>query len=133
LKQSLALYPTPITTGVVLTVEDYHQDFRCSLHVKHRETFDEETEPDGMLVTGDIASVINAEQPTLQPKTPAADDEDLFNKEQNGHGDNNKDDDDDLVMFTPETIAGTKRKLEEDENVLVEEKRLRIEEPPVVV
>jgi ubiquitin-like 1-activating enzyme E1 B len=133
LNKSLALYPTPITTGVVLTVEDYHQDFRCSLHVKHRETFDEETEPDGMLVTGDIASVINAEQPTLQPKTPAADDEDLFNKEENGHGDDNKDDDDDLVMFTPETIAGTKRKLEEDENLLVEEKRLRIEEPPVVV
>jgi hypothetical protein len=99
----------------------------------HRETFDEETEPDGMLVTGDIASVINAEQPTLQPKTPAADDEDLFNKKENGHGDDNKDDDDDLVMFTPETIAGTKRKLEEDENLLVEEKRLRIEEPPVMV
>ncbi len=40
LKQSLASYPTPITTGVVLTVEDYHQDFRCSLHVKHRFGFE---------------------------------------------------------------------------------------------
>ena len=29
-------YPTPIITGVVLTVEDYHQDFRGSLHVKYR-------------------------------------------------------------------------------------------------
>ena len=36
LEQKFVDYPTSITTGVVLTVEDYHQDFRCSLHVKHR-------------------------------------------------------------------------------------------------
>lgn len=36
LAQKFSEYPTPITTGSVLTVEDYHQDFRCSLHVKHR-------------------------------------------------------------------------------------------------
>lgn len=39
LTQKFSEYPTPITTGSVLTVEDYHQDFRCSLHVKHRLVF----------------------------------------------------------------------------------------------
>ncbi|CAK9215924.1 unnamed protein product [Sphagnum troendelagicum] len=127
LNKSLASYPTPITTGVVLTVEDYHQDFRCSLHVKHRETFDEEKEPDGMLITGDIASVVNTDD-TLQPKIVA--DEDLSNKVENGHGDDD-DDDDDMVMFTPETLAGAKRKLEEEESLPVE-KRLKIEQLPAM-
>ena len=36
LEQKFVDYPTPIIAGVVLTVEDYHQDFRGSLHVKHR-------------------------------------------------------------------------------------------------
>ncbi|KAH8972786.1 hypothetical protein BDL97_01G010100 [Sphagnum fallax] len=126
LNKSLASYPTPITTGVVLTMEDYHQDFRCSVHVKHRETFDEEKEPDGMLITGDIASVVNTDD-TLQPKIVA--DEDLSNKVENGHG--KDDDDDDMVMFTPETLAGAKRKLEEEESLPVE-KRLKIEQLPAM-
>ncbi len=91
----------------------------------YRETFDEEKEPDGMLITGDIASVVNTDD-TLQPKIVA--DEDLSNKVENGHG---GDDDDDMVMFTPETLAGAKRKLEEEESLPVE-KRLKIEQPPAM-
>ncbi|CAM6021511.1 unnamed protein product [Sphagnum balticum] len=113
LKQSLASYPTPITTGVVLTVEDYHQDFW--------ETFNEEKEPDGMLITGDIASMVNTDD-TLQPKIVA--DEDRSNKVENGHG--KDDDDDDMVMFTPETLAGAKRKLEEEESLPVDKRWVSI-------
>ncbi len=93
----------------------------------YRETFDEEKEPDGMLITGDIASVVNTDD-TLQPKIVA--DEDLSNKVENGHGED--DDDDDMVMFTPETLAGAnKRKLEEEESLPVE-KRLKIEQLPAM-
>jgi ubiquitin-like 1-activating enzyme E1 B len=92
----------------------------------YRETFDEEKEPDGMLITGDIASVVNTDD-TLQPKIVA--DEDLSNKVENGHGED--DDDDDMVMFTPETLAGAKRKLEEKESLPVE-KRLKIEQLPAM-
>ncbi len=90
----------------------------------YRETFDEEKEPDGMLITGDIASVVNTDD-TLQPKIVG--DEDLSNKVENGHGE----DDDDMVMFTPETLAGAKRKLEEEESLPVE-KRLKIEQLPAM-
>jgi hypothetical protein len=77
-----------------------------------------------MLITGDIASVVNTDD-TLQPKIVG--DEDLSNKVENGHGE----DDDDMVMFTPETLAGAKRKLEEEESLPVE-KRLKIEQLPAM-
>ncbi|CAM6077753.1 unnamed protein product [Sphagnum tenellum] len=116
LNKSLASYPTPITIGVVLTVEDYHQDFRCSLHVKHRFGFESIF----------LVPVVNTDD-TLQPKIVV--DEDLSNKVENGHG--KDDDDDDMVMFTPETLAGAKRKPEEEESLQVE-KRLKIEQLPAM-
>jgi hypothetical protein len=91
----------------------------------YRETFDEEKEPDGMLITRDIALVVNTDD-TPQPKVA---DEDLSNKVENGQG--KDDDDDDMVMFTPETLAGAKRKLEEEESLPVE-KRLKIEQLPAM-
>ncbi len=81
-----------------------------------------------MLITGDIASVVNTDD-TLQPKIVA--DEDLSNKVENGHGEDDDDDDDDMVMFTPETLAGAKRKLEEEESLPVE-KRLKIQQLPAM-
>lgn len=113
-------YPTPITTGVVLTVEDYHQDFRCSLHVKHRETFDEEKEPEGMVITGDLSS-LNSTDASAQPSTAAP------SKVENGHA---EEEDDDVVMVEPvpkAATAGTKRKLDEEDSQPTE-KRLRVTE-----
>lgn len=114
-------YPTPITTGVVLTVEDYHQDFRCSLHVKHRETFDEEKEPEGMVLTGDLAS-LNTTEASEQPAAQTAP-----SKVENGHAE--EEEDDDVVMVEPPqpkaSVAGTKRKMEEEDSQPTE-KRLRV-------
>ncbi|XP_024367489.1 SUMO-activating enzyme subunit 2 [Physcomitrium patens] len=117
-------YPTPITTGVVLTVEDYHQDFRCSLHVKHRDTFDEEKEPEGMVLTGDLASLNTTE--TAAAPTPALD---APSKAENGHAEE-EEEDENVVMVEPApkaATAGTKRKLENEETHPTE-KRLRASE-----
>ncbi|XVF45338.1 hypothetical protein PTKIN_Ptkin02bG0198000 [Pterospermum kingtungense] len=52
LEKSLCELPSPVTSGTVLTVEDLQQEFSCSISIKHREEFDEEKEPDGMLLSG---------------------------------------------------------------------------------
>lgn len=88
----------------------------------HRETFDDKKEPDGMVVSGDIASIAGTEA-TLQPGTPS---HEAPTKIENGHGD-----DDDVVMVEPvATTTGNKRKIEEEETRPVE-KRLRLEEVAV--
>nr|XP_024397767.1 SUMO-activating enzyme subunit 2-like isoform X1 [Physcomitrium patens]XP_024397768.1 SUMO-activating enzyme subunit 2-like isoform X1 [Physcomitrium patens] len=115
-------YPTPITTGVVLTIEDYHQDFRCSLHVKHRETFDQEKEPEGMVLSGDLASLNTTETAAESTSTLNA-----SLKAENGH---TEVEDDDVVMveLAPKAAtAGTKRRIEEEETQHTE-KRLRVME-----
>ncbi|PON77399.1 SUMO-activating enzyme subunit SAE2/Uba [Trema orientale] len=43
---------SPITGGSMLTVSDLYQELRCSINIKHREEFDEEKEPDGMVLSG---------------------------------------------------------------------------------
>ncbi|XP_010938776.1 SUMO-activating enzyme subunit 2 isoform X1 [Elaeis guineensis] len=55
LDKALAELPAPVTSGTVLTVEDLHQEFSCNINIKHREEFDEEKEPDGMVLAGWIA------------------------------------------------------------------------------
>ncbi|OMO75590.1 hypothetical protein COLO4_25994 [Corchorus olitorius] len=52
LEKTLSELPSPVTSGTVLTVEDLQQEFSCSINIKHREEFDEEKEPDGMLLSG---------------------------------------------------------------------------------
>ncbi|KAG2705728.1 hypothetical protein I3843_05G062300 [Carya illinoinensis] len=44
--------PSPITSGITITVEDLKQELTCNINIKHREEFDEEKEPDGMLLSG---------------------------------------------------------------------------------
>uniref|UniRef100_A0A1D1YE67 SUMO-activating enzyme subunit 2 n=1 Tax=Anthurium amnicola TaxID=1678845 RepID=A0A1D1YE67_9ARAE len=48
----LAELPAPITSGTMLTVEDLQQELSCNINVKHREDFDEEKEPDQMVLSG---------------------------------------------------------------------------------
>ncbi|XVF01065.1 hypothetical protein REPUB_Repub04eG0055600 [Reevesia pubescens] len=52
LEKALSELPSAVTSGTVLTVEDLQQEFSCSINIKHREKFDEEKEPDGMLLSG---------------------------------------------------------------------------------
>ncbi|XP_014494359.1 SUMO-activating enzyme subunit 2 [Vigna radiata var. radiata] len=52
LEKVLAELPSPVTGGTMLTVEDMQQEFVCSINIKHREEFDEEKEPDGMVLSG---------------------------------------------------------------------------------
>lgn len=55
LEKTLAEFPVPITNGVILTVEDYQQEFLCSINIKHRDEFDEES--DGMVLSGEVPTV----------------------------------------------------------------------------
>ncbi|XP_042453758.1 SUMO-activating enzyme subunit 2-like isoform X1 [Zingiber officinale] len=52
LDKILADLPAPVTSGTILTVEDFRQELKCHLNIKHRDDFDEEKEPDGMVLLG---------------------------------------------------------------------------------
>ncbi|CAL0328741.1 unnamed protein product [Lupinus luteus] len=52
LEKVLSELPSPVTGGTMLTVEDYQQELKCNINIKHREEFDEEKEPDGMVLLG---------------------------------------------------------------------------------
>ncbi|KAG5141358.1 hypothetical protein JHK84_035126 [Glycine max] len=61
LEKALAELPSPVTGGTMLTVEDMQQEFVCNINIKHREEFDEEKEPDGMVLSGWTQPVSAAE------------------------------------------------------------------------
>ncbi|XP_074275418.1 SUMO-activating enzyme subunit 2-like [Silene latifolia] len=44
--------PSSITGGTMITVEDLQQELSCNINIKHREEFDEENEPDRMVLIG---------------------------------------------------------------------------------
>ncbi|XP_057966170.1 SUMO-activating enzyme subunit 2 [Malania oleifera] len=52
LDKLLSELPSPVTSGTRLTVEDLQQELCCNINIKHREEFDEEKEPDGMVLSG---------------------------------------------------------------------------------
>ncbi|AEC07183.1 SUMO-activating enzyme 2 [Arabidopsis thaliana] len=52
LEKYLSELPSPILNGSILTVEDLQQELSCKINVKHREEFDEEKEPEGMVLSG---------------------------------------------------------------------------------
>ncbi|XP_042407721.1 SUMO-activating enzyme subunit 2-like isoform X3 [Zingiber officinale] len=82
LNKSLANLPAPVTDGTMLTVEDFQQELKCHINIKHRDDFDEEKEPDGMVLSGWTApekvhmATSNGESPsadhqiTLEPTEP---------------------------------------------------------------
>ncbi|KAE9617202.1 putative NAD(P)-binding domain, ubiquitin/SUMO-activating enzyme ubiquitin-like protein [Lupinus albus] len=61
LEKVLAELPSPVTGGTMLTVEDYQQELKCNINIKHREEFDDEKEPDGMVLLGWTQPVPTAE------------------------------------------------------------------------
>ncbi|CAH9125867.1 unnamed protein product [Cuscuta epithymum] len=52
LDKVLCELPSPITGGSSVTVEDLQQELTCKINIMHREEFDEEKEPDGMILSG---------------------------------------------------------------------------------
>ncbi|KAI5438380.1 SUMO-activating enzyme subunit 2 [Lathyrus oleraceus] len=52
LEKVLAEFPSPVTGGTMLIVEDFQQKLKCDINIKHKEEFDEEKEPDGMVLSG---------------------------------------------------------------------------------
>ncbi|CAI0377592.1 unnamed protein product, partial [Linum tenue] len=76
LEKVLSSLPSPVTSGTMLTVEDLQQEFTCNINIKHREEFDEENEPDGMVLHG-----------WTQVPTKPKDDDD---KPPTGNGDSSK-------------------------------------------
>lgn len=52
LEKVLADFPSSITGGTMLIVEDFQQKLKCDINIKHREEFDEEKEPDGLVLSG---------------------------------------------------------------------------------
>ncbi|KAI3791497.1 hypothetical protein L2E82_05269 [Cichorium intybus] len=52
LEKVLSKLPYAITGGTSITIEDLQQELVCSINIKHREEFDEEKEPDGMVLHG---------------------------------------------------------------------------------
>ncbi|KAG5526686.1 hypothetical protein RHGRI_032822 [Rhododendron griersonianum] len=52
LEKVLSELPSPVSGGTILTVEDLQQELSCNINIKHREDFDEEKEPDGMVLSG---------------------------------------------------------------------------------
>lgn len=89
----------------------------------YRETFDAEKEPEGMVITGDLASLNTTEA----SKQPCA--HDGPSEVENGHAE--EEDDEEVVVIEPvqpkASVAGTKRKLEEEDRQPTE-KRMRVSE-----
>ncbi|CAN1255857.1 SUMO-activating enzyme subunit 2 [Linum perenne] len=126
LEKVLSSLPSPVTGGTMLTVEDLVQEFTCSINIKHREEFDEENEPDGMVLHGW----------TQAPPTKPMDDDDK--KTPIGNGDSTSqtkpteaqaDVDAEVNLDTEETeVAGKKRKAPDSEEVTVSEPATLVDE-----
>lgn len=81
LDKVLSELPTPVTSGTMLTIEDLQQELSCQINIKHREEFDEEKEPDGMVLSGwtqapsvvkdDNESIANAGSTSNEPPVEA--------------------------------------------------------------
>ncbi|KAL6008092.1 SUMO-activating enzyme subunit 2 [Asimina triloba] len=114
LDKVLAELPAPVTGGTILTVEDLQQELSCNINIKHREEFDEEREPDGMVLTGWTSAPAenNAETVGNGASTPSA--------PQNKIED--QDDSDDIVVVNPQpgpTLSGKKRTSSDMSNATV--------------
>ncbi|GAQ81904.1 SMT3/SUMO-activating complex catalytic component UBA2 [Klebsormidium nitens] len=73
----LSQFPTPIGHNSLVSIDDSQQDFRCTLHIVHRDVFDEEKEPDMMVLRGEIPAVKAGEGTANGTEAAEDDDDDL--------------------------------------------------------
>ncbi|XP_022873022.1 SUMO-activating enzyme subunit 2-like [Olea europaea var. sylvestris] len=119
LEKVLSELPTPVTGGTILTVEDLQQELKCSINIKHREEFDEEKEPDGMILSGWIPPL------AAEKNGKTAVDNEVSTSSASEAVPLLTEDDDDLRIIP--TITGKKRKLSD---VSSERKNKRKAEEP---
>ncbi|KAL4013263.1 SUMO-activating enzyme subunit 2 [Cucumis melo var. makuwa] len=106
LEKVLSELPSPVVSGTILSVEDLQQELSCSINIKHRDEFNEEKEPDGMVLSGwqqtplekDDCSKTLGNGESTSKTLPSAPDADKY-------------DDSDMVA------SGRKRKLDEAVNI----------------
>ncbi|XP_058106067.1 SUMO-activating enzyme subunit 2 isoform X2 [Magnolia sinica] len=110
LDKVLAELPTPVTSGTILTVEDLQQELSCNINIKHREEFDEEKEPDGMVLTGWTPAPIDKDTRAIGNGESTSDAAQKALEAQ--------DDSDEIEMVTQPgaALAGSKRRLLEISN-----------------
>ncbi|KAG0480949.1 hypothetical protein HPP92_011807 [Vanilla planifolia] len=129
LNKVLAELPSPVTSGTVLTVEDLQQELTCNINIKHREEFDEEKEPDGMVLSGwlerakDDQLLSNGQSTLLGTKRKISEAQEssenlarpfsetnAANQEIPQQIDDNNDDDEDMVMLDGPPEASKKKR-----------------------
>ncbi|CAI5470384.1 unnamed protein product [Closterium sp. Yama58-4] len=126
LSKKLCDLPTPVSSGSVLTVEDYLQHFKCSIHIKHREDISEEEHPEKMILHGQLPpadATAAATAGASAGEAGAAEAQNGEKKEGNAAGGEDDDDDDDVVLCEPDAAApaavagetGEKRKRRREE------------------
>ncbi|KAL8543029.1 hypothetical protein ACS0TY_003779 [Phlomoides rotata] len=109
LEKVLSGLPSPVVGGTILTVEDLQQELKCSISVTHREEFDEEKEPDRMVLSG-WTEAMAAEKNGNPPVDNGASTSSV------SHAPATEDDDDDVQIIP--SITGKKRKLDNSEEVM---------------
>ncbi|KAA3462887.1 SUMO-activating enzyme subunit 2-like [Gossypium australe] len=109
LEKALSELPSPVISGTVLTVEDLQQEFSCRINIKHREEFDEEKEPDGMLLSGWVEAPVdkNSNKPIGNGESTSS----ALSTEEIQEGE--KDVEIQETSESAENVTGKKRKLSE--------------------
>ncbi|PWA84725.1 Molybdenum cofactor biosynthesis, MoeB [Artemisia annua] len=115
LEKVLSELPYAITGGSIITVEDLRQELVCKINIKHREEFDEEKEPDGMVLHGWTPSAA----PAVENDNDAATNNGASTSSTSKSLPDDMEEDDELIIVETgiETIpAGKKRKLSDISN-----------------
>ncbi|KAH6780080.1 SUMO-activating enzyme 2 [Perilla frutescens var. hirtella] len=104
LEKVLSELPSPVRGGTILTVEDLQQELKCSINIKHREDFDDEKEPDGMVLSG------WTQAPAVEKNGKASADNGASTSGASQAASVATEEDDDELQIIP-TLTGKKRKL----------------------
>ncbi|XP_016439296.2 SUMO-activating enzyme subunit 2 [Nicotiana tabacum] len=112
LDKVLSELPSPVTGGTILTVEDLQQELKCSINIKHREEFDEEKEPDEMVLSGWTPALAAEKKTKTSDNGPSS-----SNASQAVQPEPEDDDELEIILKDPEILsAGNKRKLSDISN-----------------
>lgn len=114
LDKVLSELPSPVTGGTILTVEDLQQELKCSINIKHREEFDEEKEPDGMVLSG-WTPALAAEKTKTSDNGPSS-----SNASQTVPLESEDNDEIEIILKDPEILAAGKKRKSSDVSVAVD-------------